>query len=72
MTDADPTLERLEHQIGWYDRKSNYSQRVYKWLEFIEIMAAALVPLSAGLGMPALVTGSLGVLIAATRGATAT
>ena len=27
MTEADPTLERLEDQINWYDRKSNYSQQ---------------------------------------------
>jgi len=68
MTEADPTLERLEDQINWYDRKSNYSQQVYKWLKVIEIVAAALVPLSAGLHMPAAATGSLGVLIAVLEG----
>jgi len=46
MTEADPTLERLEDQINWYDRKSNYSQQVYKWMKIIEIAAAALVPYS--------------------------
>ena len=49
MTEADPTLGRLEDQISWYDRKSNYSQQVYKWIKIIEIVAAALVPLAAGL-----------------------
>jgi hypothetical protein len=68
MTEKDPTLERLEDQINWYDRKSNYSQRVYKWIKIIEIVAAALVPLAAGLHMPAPVTGSLGVLIAVLEG----
>lgn len=68
MTEADPTLGRLEDQINWYDRKSNYCQRVYKWLKVIEIVAAALVPLTAGLHMPAAVTGSLGVLIAVLEG----
>ncbi|MGD0222711.1 MAG: DUF4231 domain-containing protein [Terriglobia bacterium] len=68
MTEADPTLQRLEDQINWYDRKSNYSQKVYKWLKIIEIVAAALVPLSAGLHLPAPVTGSLGVLIAVLEG----
>jgi len=68
MTESDPTLERLEDQINWYDRKSNYSQNVYKWLKIIEIVAAALVPLSAGLHMPAAATGSLGVLIAVLEG----
>ena len=61
MTEPDPTLERLEDQINWYDRKSNHCQLVYKWLKIIEIVAAALVPLSAGLHLPAPLTGSLGV-----------
>jgi hypothetical protein len=68
MSEADPTLERLEDQINWYDGKSSYNQRLYKWLKVIEIVAAALVPLSAGLHLPAAVTGSLGVLIAALEG----
>src|SRR5262252_5114790 len=68
MTETDPTLERLEDQIGWYDRKSNYSQKVYKWLKIIEIVAAALVPMAAGLRLPAPVTGGLGVLIAVLEG----
>jgi len=68
MSEADPTLERLEDQINWYDRKSNQNHRAYKWLKIIEIVAAALVPLFAGLKMPAAVTGSLGVLIALLEG----
>jgi hypothetical protein len=68
MTEADPTLGRLDDQISWYDRKSNYSQQVYKWIKIIEILAAALVPLAAGLHLPAPFTGSLGVLIAALEG----
>jgi len=68
MNEADPTLERLDDQINWYDRKSNYSQRVYKGIKVIEIVAAALVPLAAGLHLPAAATGSLGVLIAVLEG----
>ena len=68
MSEADPTLQRLEEQINWYDRKSNYNQQVYKGLKVIEIVAAALVPLAAGLHLPAVVTGSLGVLIAVLEG----
>jgi len=68
MTEADPTLERLEDQINWYDRKSCYNQRTYKSLKVIEIVAAALVPLSSGLHVPAALTGSLGVLIAVLEG----
>jgi hypothetical protein len=68
MAEADPTLARLEDQINWYDGKSNRSQRVYKTIKIIEIMAAAIVPLAAGLHFPAPVTGSLGVLIAVLEG----
>ena len=68
MSETDPTLERLEDQIGWYDRKSSYNRRLYKWLKGIEIIAAALVPLASGLKVAAALTGSLGVLIAALEG----
>jgi len=68
MAEADPTLDRLEDQINWYDRRSTYNQRIYKWIKVIEIVAAALVPLAAGLHSPAPVTGSLGVLIAVLEG----
>jgi hypothetical protein len=68
MNQADPTLERLDDQINWYDRKSNSSQRAYKWIKVVEIIAAAFVPLSAGLHLPAPITGSLGVLIAVLEG----
>ena len=47
MLDGDATMERLEEQITWYDRKSVYNQRMFKWLKTVEIAAAALVPLIA-------------------------
>src|SRR5579875_3794940 len=59
MPDADPTLERLEDQIGWYDHKSNFNQRTFKWMKVIEIGAAGLVPLFSGFKLP-WVAGSLG------------
>lgn len=31
----DPTMQRLEEQIAWYDRKSVYNQRVFKTLKTI-------------------------------------
>jgi len=68
MSETDPTLERLEDQIGWYDRKSSYNRRMYKWLKGVEIVAAAVVPLAAGLHLPAALTGSFGVLIAVLEG----
>src|SRR5579875_2011823 len=67
MPDADPTLERLEDQIGWYDHKSNFNQRTFKWMKVIEIGAAGLVPLFSGFKLP-WVAGGLGALIAILEG----
>jgi len=67
MPDADPTLERLEDQIGWYDRKGNFNQHTFKWFKVVEIGAAGLVPLFSGFKLP-WVAGSLGVLIAILEG----
>jgi hypothetical protein len=33
--ETDPTWDRLEDQIGWYDRKSGDNQRRYKWLKLL-------------------------------------
>ncbi len=68
MSDCNPTLERLEDQIVWYDRKSIFHQRWYKTLKFIEIATAAVIPLAAGLGWSVYVTGTLGVLVVILEG----
>ena len=68
---ADPIMERLEDQIGWYDRKSMMNQRSFKRIKIIEIAAAALIPfLSAFHNIPqaAWVSGGLGVLITVLEG----
>jgi Protein of unknown function (DUF4231) len=59
----DVTQARLDDQIAWYDRKSRYSQRLYKTLKFATVALAAVVPLAAALKASAWVTGALGVLI---------
>lgn len=61
-------MERLEQQIEWYDKRSMSNQRAFKWLKIAEIVAGALVPLSAGLALGPLVTGGLGVLIVVFEG----
>src|SRR5579884_2567432 len=68
MAISDPTMERLEQQIEWYDKRSMSNQRAFKWLKIAEIVAGALVPLSAGLALGPLVTGGLGVLIVVFEG----
>jgi hypothetical protein len=63
----NPTLERLEDQIGWYDKKSAFNQSCFKIFKIIELIAAVLIPLLAGLSAlipyPAIITGGLGALI---------
>jgi hypothetical protein len=41
----DYLRDRLEDQLGWYDRKSVAAQRRFKWLRGVEIVLAALLPL---------------------------
>jgi Protein of unknown function (DUF4231) len=65
----DPTWERLEDQIRWYDRKSGQSQRRYKRLKLLELAVAAALPVVAGVGSPVWVTGGLAAVIVVLEGA---
>jgi hypothetical protein len=66
----DPIMERLEDQIGWYDRKSLLNQRNFKRIKIIEITAAALIPFVSAFNFQrmAWVSGGLGVLITVLEG----
>lgn len=72
QTDSAPgqvTLDRLQSQIDWYDRKSGYNQTAYKLLKICTMSAAALVPFLASLPkVPREVTAGLGVLIVILEG----
>jgi hypothetical protein len=66
----NPTLARLEEQIDWYDMKSIFNQRCFKRIKTIELIAAALIPLLAGLStlipypiIITIITGCFGALI---------
>lgn len=65
----DPTWDRLEDQISWYDGKSADNQRHYKWLKLLELAVAAALPVVAGIGSPVLVTGALAAVIVVLEGA---
>jgi hypothetical protein len=65
----DPTWDRLEDQIGWYDRKSGDNQRRYKWLKLLEIAVAASLPVVAAVHSPVWVTGGLAAVIVVLEGA---
>jgi len=62
-----PTQERLEDQIGWYDRKSQTAQRRYKILKLTQMVIAALIPLASAFPIPAAefkwITAILGLLV---------
>ena len=68
MTSENPTLERLEDQIGWYDGKSITNQRWFKVLKLFPIVSAAIIPFAAGVSAPPYLTGGLGVLIVILEG----
>ncbi len=40
-----PAWLRLEDQLAWYDRKSRYAQRWYKWLKIIQVVLAISIPI---------------------------
>jgi hypothetical protein len=65
---GDPIFSRLEDEIRWYSRKSARCQRLYKWLKFVEIVAAAAIPLLAGFDTPVEVLAVLGALIVVLEG----
>jgi hypothetical protein len=68
MAQSHPTLERLDDQIAWYDRRSLANQRWYKGLKGGTFIAGAIIPFAAGVGAPAWLTGGLGVLIVVLEG----
>lgn len=39
---SSPTVNRLEHQIQWYDQKSQYCQRLFKALKAVTIISGVL------------------------------
>jgi hypothetical protein len=47
-----PTLNRLEDQIAWYDHKSQTAQRRYKILKVTQVIIAGLIPLAAVFSIP--------------------
>lgn len=60
--------ERVDHQINWYDVKSQQNQRWFKYLRVAEIICAAIIPFLAGLSKQVpcsqIIIGFLGVVIA--------
>ena len=68
MNTSDAISDRLEDQIGWYDKKSISNQRAFKALKVITIIAAATVTLSAAYEAPPLLTAMIGAMIFVVEG----
>jgi hypothetical protein len=62
------TLDHLQDQLEWYDRKSQHNQKVFKFLKICTILAAALVPALANIKGAAWGTAGLGVFIVVIEG----
>jgi hypothetical protein len=67
---TDAILDRLDEQIGWYDRKSRSNMHWFKRIKTTEIVSAAIIPLLAASRLPGAtaVTGVLGVLVTVFEG----
>jgi hypothetical protein len=48
MNEEEYLSQRLEDQMGYYDRQSQRNQVYYKRTKFIEIVSASLIPFLAG------------------------
>lgn len=70
VDERDPTFERLEDQIGWYDRKSRVAQQRFKWLKGAQLVAAAAIPVVAMVwdAHGAAVAAALGALVVVVEG----
>ena len=65
---AAAAWQRLEDQIGWYDRKSGANQRWFKRLKVCQIVTAAAIPVAAAASVPTAVLGGAGALIVVLEG----
>lgn len=64
----NPTLQRLDEQIAWYDRKSRECQLRYKAFKAVVIIGAAAIPVVAAFDVPVYVAGILGGIVVVVEG----
>jgi hypothetical protein len=67
--EGSPTWDRLEDQLGWYDRKSMAAQRLYKRVKLSQLIIGAIVPVVAALRVHPAVTASLAAFVVVAEGA---
>lgn len=68
MNETNPGWERLEDQLKWYSKESGKNKRWFLRLKVAEIIAAAIIPFTAGLAQFIILTGLLGVLVVVLEG----
>lgn len=71
MIDAtSPTLQRLDDQIDWYDKKSQNAEFWFKRLKLVQLVTAGVIPMLAIFGIPGTdkVTAILGLVILVAEG----
>ena len=68
MPDQHPTLERLDDQIGWYDRKSARNQSLFKLLKVVTLVAGGLVPILALTNAHPVTVAGIGFLLVVVEG----
>lgn len=65
---GDVALARLDDQIAWYDAKSAFHKRWFKWLKGAQLLMAAAVPVIATTDLLGWLTGPFGALIVVLEG----
>jgi hypothetical protein len=65
---TDPTMERLEDQIAWYDRKSVANQRSFKRVKAAQLIAAAAIPALVALDPHPAIVATLGAAVVVLEG----
>lgn len=69
MSEADPTMIRLDGQIDYYDRRSGTNQRMYKRVKLAQIILAAAIPVFAGVARDVnMLLAALGALVVILEG----
>jgi hypothetical protein len=68
MPDQHPTLDRLDDQIGWYDRKSARNQTLFKVLKVVTLLAGGLVPILALMKVAPIAIAVVGFLVVIVEG----
>ncbi|MGH3701193.1 MAG: DUF4231 domain-containing protein [Pseudonocardiaceae bacterium] len=66
---SGPAWERLEDQLGWYDRKSMAAQKAYNRVKLGQLIVGATVPVVAALQAAAAVTATLAAFVVVAEGA---